>query len=209
MPRLPLSFTNLPPGIFHTFWFMENRDDLEDLSMPEDWVNMLPKPKENHRRKEGLAARHCLSLLMQEKGLILPKWHQIAQEKPHFINSDWHFSLSHSMGKWAGAALAQQALGLDLEPLNRSVEKVSARFLNVEEKKLFLKSKKNLVLAWSAKEAVYKLLGLKGLSFLSIEILDLNAEDMQVKVKLEKEEIYLRVWHASNQEVLACLALIQ
>lgn len=84
--------------------------------------------------------------------------------KPLLTDSDDFISISHSQ-KYIGILKAPFNVGLDMEELNERILKVKKRFLNDEELGLFGSSIENLTIAWTLKEAMFKLNDRKGIDF--------------------------------------------
>jgi 4'-phosphopantetheinyl transferase EntD len=65
--------------------------------------------------------------------------------------------------------------GIDIEKIKPRIEKVRDKFINPEEDRLIGKEREleQLTLAWCAKEALYKLFGIRNLDF---------RENMQVEI---------------------------
>jgi 4'-phosphopantetheinyl transferase len=82
-----------------------------------------------------------------------------------YISKDTFISISHS-NNMVGIATSVSFIGLDLEPIDNKVHRVKDKFLSLQEKQLFnTDSTVELIRIWSAKEALYKLSGEKGLLF--------------------------------------------
>ena len=84
--------------------------------------------------------------------------------KPLLTDSDDFISISHSQN-YIGILKAPFNVGLDMEELNERILKVKKRFLNDEELGLFGSSIENLTIAWTLKEAMFKLNDRKGIDF--------------------------------------------
>lgn len=84
--------------------------------------------------------------------------------KPLLTDSDDFISISHSQN-YIGILKAPFNVGLDMEELNERILKVKERFLNDEELGLFGSSIENLTIAWTLKEAMFKLNDRKGIDF--------------------------------------------
>ena len=93
--------------------------------------------------------------------------------KPYLSTLEQPISISHC-SKYIALAMCAEPIGLDIELLGRDTSRIINKFVSEEEKNLY----KNRLLydtleLWCAKEAVYKLFDLPGLSFKD-EILILN-----------------------------------
>jgi phosphopantetheinyl transferase (holo-ACP synthase) len=84
--------------------------------------------------------------------------------KPLLTDSDDFISISHSQS-YIGILKAPFNVGLDIEEVNERILKIRKRFLNDEEQVLFGRSIENLTIAWTLKEAMFKLNERKGIDF--------------------------------------------
>lgn len=107
-----------------------------------------------NRRKEWLAVRVLLFFL-------LGKEHEIAYTssgKPYLKDNSYHISISHTNGYVAVAFHPCCEVGIDIEQYATKVLRVKGRFMREDEKaegdEVYA-----LLLHWSAKETLYKLLG--------------------------------------------------
>lgn len=115
--------------------------------------------------------------------------------KPHLANDHRFMSLSHCLG-YAAAIAAEAPVGVDVEVVNPRVQRIKDRFLSTQEQTLLGQSDAALMLAWSAKESVYKLHGEKKLLFkeqMIIEKQDVDAGLLVVRLILPTIEQVLRV----------------
>lgn len=84
--------------------------------------------------------------------------------KPLLTDSDYFISISHSQ-HFIGIIKAPFNIGLDIEEINDRVLKIKQRFLNNEEQILFGTNIENLTIAWTLKEAMFKLNNRTGIDF--------------------------------------------
>jgi phosphopantetheinyl transferase len=116
------------------------------------------------RRKQWLAYRILIRTLLEPDEVPVE---YDALGKPYLAGSDRHISVTHS-GDLAAVIMSRKgAVGIDIERVRPKIERVKERFLSAEE----LEAAGNppdaglLTLAWCAKEALYKLYGLRNLDF--------------------------------------------
>ncbi len=84
---------------------------------------------------------------------------------PYLINNpSLHISISHSKNTCALATNPNHIIGLDIEFHTGQASKLRSRFIHEDENALLLTPIED-TLAWSAKEALYKIGQTKGLSF--------------------------------------------
>ena len=84
---------------------------------------------------------------------------------PYLNNSTRHISISHS-ARIVGIAFADTPIGIDIEHKANQVIRVREKFLNERELATIDSNDKTSNLKfWTAKEAVYKVHGVKGIDF--------------------------------------------
>jgi phosphopantetheinyl transferase len=134
---------------------------------PEDFFEVLDAGEKikvqgfgsKKRKREFIAVR----ILMQEIfGGSTILYSNIGS--PYLKNGNY-ISISHA-NNVVGIAISESKVGLDLEPVNDKVHRVKHKFLSHTEKEKFNTTNTlDLIRIWSAKEALYKLSGEKGLIF--------------------------------------------
>lgn len=112
------------------------------------------------RRLEWLAAR----TLIREFGYNnLVRYHP--SRRPFLAYSKAHLSITHSYPLVAVIVSPNRYVGIDVESYSRPFSHVAHKYLSVRENRwVDLSDNKRLALIWSAKEALYKLPGMEGLS---------------------------------------------
>jgi phosphopantetheinyl transferase (holo-ACP synthase) len=113
-----------------------------------------------------------------------------AEGKPAVEGESAHISISHSHDKLAIIKNDKQATGIDIELVRDKVLKVRDKFLCEEELEATGTDVEKLILYWAAKEALYKLYGMKEVEFakhLYIENLEVKAEgNFRGHIRLER-----------------------
>jgi 4'-phosphopantetheinyl transferase len=85
--------------------------------------------------------------------------------KPYFQDSHLQFSVSHSANMLAAIIANKRQVGIDIQHINPKVFRVLSKFLNKEEENIITtQSVTQATVSWSAKEALFKLYGKRGLS---------------------------------------------
>ena len=114
------------------------------------------------------AGRELLAKLYREvTGEALPEIAVTDRGKPYFVDSPWHFSISHTH-RHAFCALSTHPIGIDAEERDRNINlKLAEKILSPTEKAQFdaaADQRKALLTFWVLKEAAAKLSGdgLKG-----------------------------------------------
>ena len=128
----------------------------------DEYDNNLIKAKKNQLVKEQfLAVRRILHL---ENPCYKIRYDESG--KP-FINSDLNISISHSKFMAAIVFSEHNKAGIDIESKENKIINIQNKFLNNSEK-LENKYQYNvdyLTMIWTAKESIYKAIGIKGVSF--------------------------------------------
>ena len=109
------------------------------------------------------AGRQLLTdLYREETGKTLPEIRITDQGKPYFLDSDWHFSISHTK-KHAFCVLNRKNIAIDAEELDRKIPwKLVQKILSPSEKQQFDAAEdktKAFLTFWVLKEAEAKLTG--------------------------------------------------
>lgn len=152
-------------GTIGVWELIETADDLEqngNLS-PADMVRLKTLRFEK-RRKEFLASRLLLQNLLPENPEII---YQEISGKPLLKGSRLNISITHS-ANLAAIILSEKKIGIDIEQLDRNIDKVVPRFVNSSEIQFIEKSKDPQlikILLWTAKEAIFKCCGIQGIQF--------------------------------------------
>mgnify|MGYP000567436817 CR=1 FL=1 len=124
--------------------------------------NNLLKAKKNQLAKEQfLAVRKILHL---ENPCYKIKYDESG--KPS-INSDLNISISHSKFMAAIVFSENNKAGIDIEHKENKIINIQNKFLNDSEKleNEYQSDVDYLTMIWTAKESIYKALGIKGISF--------------------------------------------
>ena len=142
------------------------------LQLDEEEQAKLKSLARGKRSLHWLATRVLLRYLLQTQEYI--HCPSDANGKPYLPDFPYEISLTHSYD-YAGVMLSTAGLcGIDLEIVKEKVVRIKDKFLKPEELDFIDPAHEvdQLYACWSAKEAVYKLQGNKGVSFL---------QDMQIK----------------------------
>jgi len=115
------------------------------------------------RKKEFLVVRLVAQELLNKK----PEISYDDAGQPVLKNSPLNISISHSH-ELVTVLISDKKAGIDVENINRAIEKAATRFLSANELK-YIKKQENtravMILYWSAKEAVFKCSDLQGIHF--------------------------------------------
>ena len=147
-------------------------DELEEIMDPNNELNsedyqIFLKRKANHLRNQFLASRKLI-------GLINPDLRISYKEDIPILSDNRNISISHSDEIVTVLISKENGIGVDVEKINNKVQSVASKFLSSNEIRFFGKapSTRQLIRAWTAKEAVYKALRKPGINFSDNIILD-------------------------------------
>ena len=128
----------------------------------DEYDNNLIKAKKNQLvREQFLAVRKILHL---ENPCYKIRYDESG--KP-LINSDFNISISHSKFMVAIVFSENNKAGIDIEHKENKIINIQNKFLNDSEKleNEYQYNVDYLTMIWTAKESIYKALGIKGVSF--------------------------------------------
>ncbi|MDR0506770.1 MAG: 4'-phosphopantetheinyl transferase superfamily protein [Dysgonamonadaceae bacterium] len=149
--------------IFAIVPLLENSEALmAQLIHRERYLPFIEKMCEN-RKKEWLSVRVLLKKLLGEEKEIIYK----PSGKPYLADNSYHISISHTQGYVCLILNRNKEVAIDIEKISFRVEKIWTRFVNSEEENNLSKANRliHLLLHWSAKESVFKILDAKDVNF--------------------------------------------
>ena len=115
------------------------------------------------RKVEFLATRLILQRLLDNK--IEIQYHDSG--KPVLVNCNLHISISHS-ADLVVAMVSNQKNGIDVERIDRNIDRVAKRFLSHEEYSHIQnldKQQMAKIIYWGAKESIFKCSDYQGINF--------------------------------------------
>lgn len=139
-------------------WKMEESiaDLLSLLPHQSFYMEQLERFSAESRKKEWLSVRVLLLALCGEEKIIA----YTSTGKPYLEDGSFHISISHTRGYVAVLLHPSKEVGVDIEQCGERVIKVYHKFMVQEEELNICKEKEvlHLLLHWSAKETVYKMM---------------------------------------------------
>lgn len=116
------------------------------------------------RKKQWLAYRLLIRTLLKPDDFPVE---YDEHGKPFLAGSDFHISVTHTEDLAAVIISRNARVGIDIEKIKPRIEKVRDKFLSLEELASIGKEREleQLTIAWCAKEALYKLYGIRNLDF--------------------------------------------
>ena len=138
-----------------------NLGELDYFELDEYDRNLMKAKKNELVREQFLAIRKTLQL---EDPSYKIRYDESG--KP-FINSDLNISISHSKFMAAIVFSENNKAGIDIEHKESKIINIQNKFLNDSEKleNEYQSNVDYLTMIWTAKESIYKALGIKGVSF--------------------------------------------
>lgn len=153
------------------------------------------------RRLEVLAERLLLKELCGESN-----FQHMESGKPFLDSGDMRISFSHTKNFVALIVSKECEVGIDIEYPSDRVCRVKERFLSSVEQSTFDDDAKKILLAWCAKEALYKVLNTPMLDFarqLQIQEFEVKTEgEILAKSELQRQQIHKLNYICTNDYYL-------
>jgi len=201
-------------------WRIEESEEelLSKLQLDQREQTVLASFSKGKRKLHWLATRVLLRKLLQTNDFI--NCPSDANGKPYLVDFPQKISLTHSY-EYAAVMLSDtKEVGIDMELIKDKVLRIAHKFLKVEELDFITEDNKiaQLYACWCAKEAIYKLQGNSGVSFLQhmtiepFQYLDQGTLHLQLhtvaghrryKVHYEKFADYMLGYVVDNYELLS------
>lgn len=150
----------------------------------------LEKIKSEPQKKQFLGVRQLLKVLSYTDSDL---YYDI-DGKPHLKDTPY-ISISHSH-QYASVIIGKQPVGIDIEKQREKILKIAPRFTPLEEYRSLANDEaiiRKLTIVWSAKEAIYKILNIRGLSFLKdiyVDDFEFDSNTLSAEVNY-RQETYL------------------
>lgn len=174
-------------------------DFLAELTNPQQYEADLDKLRTTRRKTEFLAIRVALKKALGnvEKEIIYT-----SDGKPVLKDGSYKISFSHSKGCVAVIVHPCLEVGIDIEAPSKKLLNVHTRFLGSEEQAAYRKneSMEYLRIAWSVKEALFKIIGDSAYNF---------AEQLQIQPFLLENKGSLQVIHTDTGKYYTAYYLLE
>jgi phosphopantetheinyl transferase len=174
-------------------WFKEQL-----IVVPELWEEYESLSNEAIRHR-WLASRYAVQQVSQQFPLKLIKE---LSGKPILPESENHISLSHCEG-YVATIHAEVPVGIDVERISHRVQKIKNYFLRDEELVLLGEENEALILAWSAKESIFKWYGKRSLGYksqLCIRSIDFEDQVMEMELFTSEQRFVQPVFFRQDSE---------
>lgn len=148
--------------------------ELDEIHLSMDDKNLLKTRKGKNSKEYFLAVR---KLLQNEDPELTINYN--SQGKP-YLNTQKGISISHSKEIAAIGISNEIDFGIDVQYKTDKILNIQNKFLSNNEKQNLgdTPSLESLIKLWSAKESIYKALGIKGVSF---------SNDLEIDIKKNKD----------------------
>ncbi len=140
-------------------------DDSEDIMDPNNELNsddyqIFLNRKVNHMKSQFLASRKLIAL-------VDPDLRVAYENNIPLLSDNRNISISHCEDIVTILISENKGIGIDVERINNKVHSIKSKFLNQKEINYLsgYEESRNLTKAWTAKEAIYKALGMPGIIF--------------------------------------------
>lgn len=175
----------------------ESVEALYQLLAPQGFdLERYQQKKIDKTKKEFLASRILASQLLQQLGKEYCGITRDENNKPHFNDCDYNVSISHSE-KYAAVLIdTDKSAGIDVQKIRDKILNIGERVLSESELEDTQQDITKQTIYWSAKEALYKLQGRKGINFidhLRIEPFELKADHGAFKAAITKPDVAMEV----------------
>lgn len=152
-------------GILLTWKLEESEAQLESMLPPGIDRSEYSGIGHPLKRREWLAGRCLFAALCEQAGFPFQGIWKSPDGKPYLLGSTAHISLSHTEHLIAAALDLHAPIGIDLETPRPQLLRIAHKFLSPEELSAAGADQNLLCKYWTAKEAIYKLVGEKQISF--------------------------------------------
>lgn len=203
-------FRELDQNTRFALWRVEETaEDLMDrLQLDDREISILSKLNKGKRTLHWLATRVLLRQMLDTPGFI--DCPSDANGKPYLANFPQRISLTHSFDFVGVMVCEDREVGIDLELVKPKIIRIADKFMKPEEMR-FLPTDSQMAIdvlyaCWSAKEAVYKLQGNKGVSFrddmtiLPFKLQEQGVLELELHGSLRKERF--RVYYERFQDYM-------
>lgn len=123
--------------------------------------NHVAKIRSEKRAAEWLSVRLMLFLLLQEEKIV---YHR-TDGRPYLSDDSFNVSISHTKAHAAVLLHKSKNVGIDIEETSDRVHKVAGKFISDDEYIHEPAKNAHLLLHWSAKETMFKLLSESEIDF--------------------------------------------
>lgn len=143
-------------------WYLEESiDELYSLLDNKEWITSICENPFEHRKRVMLGTRLLLKHMLGEEKYIC--YHQ--SSRPYLADQSYDISISHTGNYIAIILDKNRKVGIDIEQYTDKVLRTQDRFIAEDEQIEKGKEQVHLLLHWSAKEALFKILDPSSIDF--------------------------------------------
>ena len=161
---------------------------LQQLEYSDVYLPFLSRYKSASRKSEWLAVRVLLKELTGSEMSISYR----NSGAPYLPDSALHISISHTKGFAAVLLSPDKPVGIDIEYCSERIHRIKSRFLSEDEFELLgvNPATDKLLVCWSAKETVYKMMGQNSADLQNdIQIIELHPSSPDCGIIMVKESM--------------------
>lgn len=140
----------------------ESKDELLSMLHHKDYLQNILSIKSDKILLEKLAVRVLIKELLGEEKQIY--YHQSG--KPYLGDNSCFISISHTQGYAAVAINNSHHIGIDIEQISEKIKRVRKRVVSENEYINSEKELEHLLLHWSSKESIFKILDVDGVDYI-------------------------------------------
>lgn len=108
------------------------------------------------------------------------------ENKPYLKNSQKHISISHSHDKLVIICNKRANTGIDIELVRDKVQNIQHKYLSEKEIRFAANDPDRLITLWAAKEALYKVYGLKEVEFIkNLSIEEYSGAEIRGRIEIK------------------------
>lgn len=121
--------------------------------------------KTEQKKLELLCSRVAIRHLASELGIHFKGIKKDEHGKPYLVGTDWQMSITHSRKFMAVVMHPEKPVGVDIERPQEKMWRIKERLYTPAEIVAIGEDLNRMSVYWSAKEALYKLYGKRGMDF--------------------------------------------
>ncbi len=159
----------------------------QDIQLSSHCQNKLQAMKSDRHKRGFMSIRHLLHIAGYQD-------HDVTYDqdgKPH-LNDEHYISITHSF-QFSGIIISKRPVGIDIEKKREKILRIANRFTPLDEYRTLANNHaiiRKLSIVWGAKESIYKIMNIRGLSFLEhIYVDDFDFEDQKTKAVVYYDNI--------------------
>ena len=171
----------------------ETAEEMQSL-FPKNFTEIFPSKKITHTQKllEYLSVRILLLKLCDSMQLSVSKFYEDANGKLHHSEPTFEFSLTHSF-PLASVIISDTKVGIDIQKPSLKIFNIKDKFLSKKEQEIFSDNAHTLCIAWTAKEAIYKMIEEKCLFLDDLQIISYDEQQKNIHATFlpKNKEVFL------------------